>query len=156
MHSGDDDKAVSEFMSGSVEVLVDSDPSLVATVRTVAADLAGRADFDLDAIADLRMAVDESCAALLVLANSRAPLCCRFTLERAAIHARISVQPAQRNARVPTSGFGWQVLSVLVEQLHAHSSADSSSGTGAGPPAQAPAHGECELVISWIKHQHAS
>jgi serine/threonine-protein kinase RsbW len=67
MHSGDDDKAVSEFMSGSVEVLVDSDPSLVATVRTVAADLAGRADFDLDAIADLRMAVDESCAALLVL-----------------------------------------------------------------------------------------
>ena len=36
-----------------------------ATVRTVAADLAARAEFTLDAVADLRLAVDEACAGLV-------------------------------------------------------------------------------------------
>ena len=40
-----------------VEVRVHADPALIPSVRAVAADLAARADFDLDAVSDLRMAV---------------------------------------------------------------------------------------------------
>ena len=49
----------------TVEVLVDAVAGQVPLLRSVAADVAIRNDFDLDAIEDLRMAVDEA-AALLV------------------------------------------------------------------------------------------
>src|SRR2546423_5399007 len=52
----------------------------IPTIRVVAADLAGRADFDLDSIADLRMAIDDACAVLVRLAAPGATLRCRLTV----------------------------------------------------------------------------
>jgi serine/threonine-protein kinase RsbW len=46
--------------ASSVEVRTSASASLIPTIRAVASDLAARADFDLDAISDLRMAVDEA------------------------------------------------------------------------------------------------
>ena len=42
----------------TVEVRTTASAALIPTIRAVASDLAARADFDLDAISDLRMAVD--------------------------------------------------------------------------------------------------
>lgn len=38
---------------------------LVSVIRDMAADVAAWADFDLDAVLDLRMAVDEACLTLI-------------------------------------------------------------------------------------------
>jgi serine/threonine-protein kinase RsbW len=57
----------------------------VPTIRIMAADLAGRADFTLDGIDDLRMAVDEACGCLLLLADQEQPLHCSFQVSPAKI-----------------------------------------------------------------------
>lgn len=97
-----------------IEVRVHADPALIPSVRAVAADLAARADFDLDAVSDLRMAVDEACSALLPLAAAGGQLRCGFTV----VDGRIGVV-----ARVPLEGpsalrqdtFGWRVLDTLTD-----------------------------------------
>ena len=53
----------------TVEVRTSATAALIPTIRAVASDLAARADFDLDAISDLRMAVDEACATLVDAAD---------------------------------------------------------------------------------------
>ena len=102
---------------GVVEVRFSPDPVLVATVRAVVSDVAGRADFDVDAIADLRMAVDEACAELIALADPATTLSCRITLECDHIGVRVSARAARPGARVDTAGFGWRVLCTLVDEL---------------------------------------
>jgi len=91
-------------------------PWFVPTVRTVAADLAARADFDLDFISDLRMAVDEACAALVRLADPDKRLRCSFQLAADWMSAEVSVVPRERGAQVSTTGFGWRVLQSLVDE----------------------------------------
>jgi len=59
--------SVAESGASVVEIRISARPALIPTVRAVASDLAGRADFDLDAISDLRMAVDEACTTLVGL-----------------------------------------------------------------------------------------
>ena len=54
----------------TVEVRTSATAALIPTIRAVVSDLAARADFDLDAISDLRMAVDEACATLVDAADT--------------------------------------------------------------------------------------
>src|ERR1700754_4413979 len=68
--------SVPEPDASVVEIRISARPVLIPTVRAVASDLAGRADFDLDAISDLRMAVDEACATLVALSPDDGLLCC--------------------------------------------------------------------------------
>jgi serine/threonine-protein kinase RsbW len=50
----------------------------VPGVRALAADMAMREDFDLDAISDLRLAVEEACATVLANAEPDSTLVCRL------------------------------------------------------------------------------
>ena len=97
-----------------VEVRVHADPALIPSVRAVAADLAARADFDLDAVSDLRMAVDEACSALVGLAAEGGQLRCGFTVlaETVVVVARVPV-PATTTLRQDT--FGWRILTTLTD-----------------------------------------
>ena len=83
-------------------------PSLIPTIRAVASDLAARADFDLDAISDLRMAVDEACATLVDVAAPTATLLCAFLVapERHRGARRGRGGPAGRRASPPTRSAG--------------------------------------------------
>src|SRR6478736_3174592 len=74
-----------------VEVRTSATAALIPTIRAVASDLAARADFDLDAISDLRMAVDEACATLVDVAAPSSMLQCRFLVrpERIRVHAEV-------------------------------------------------------------------
>lgn len=101
-------------------------PWLVATVRVVAADLAARADFDLDAIADVRMAVDEACVALLRLTDPSQPLSCSFLVGPDQIEIDVRACSRDEDARVDTRGFGWHVLQSLVDEVSTHASAESN------------------------------
>ena len=102
--------------ASTVEIRTAASASLIPTVRAVASDLAARADFDLDTISDLRMAVDEACATLVGLASPGSLLCCTFEVRAERIDVAAQVQtPA--DAALPTDSFGWRVLETLADQV---------------------------------------
>jgi serine/threonine-protein kinase RsbW len=107
-----------------VELRISARPTLIPTVRTVASDLAGRADFDLDAISDLRMAVDEACTTLVRLTTEDDTLTCVFTVNADSIGVAVSTRPGWLGARVSTESFGWRVLQTLADQVEARGSND--------------------------------
>ena len=113
--------------AGAVEVRLAPVPSQLPVVRTVAADLAMRADFDLDAIADLRLAVDEACATLIALAAPGEELTCSFSTDRGRITVSASVA-ALRGTPPDRDSFGWQVLSCLVDSATTWVSPTSEPG----------------------------
>lgn len=108
--------------AGTVEIRTPARAALIPTVRAVASDLAARADFDLDAISDLRMAVDEACATLVGLAAPGALLQCVFDVrdERINVAARVDTGDG---ATLPTDSFGWRVLQTLADQVAVESGA---------------------------------
>ena len=101
--------------TGVTELYTAARAVAVPTIRTVAADLAARADFDLDAIADLRMAVDDTCMRLVRLAASDATLSCSFAvrLERIEVTAEVDVKDMMDP--LPRGSFSWWVLQCLTD-----------------------------------------
>ncbi|GAA3013925.1 ATP-binding protein [Actinokineospora diospyrosa] len=101
-----------------VELRVDAALGQLPLVRTVSTAVAMRRDFDMDAIADLRLAVDEACTMLLARAVPFGTLAVRFRVDRDAVSVRCSV-PVLDDAPLEESGLGWTLVSALAE--HAHS-----------------------------------
>lgn len=91
----------------------------IPTIRTVAADLAARADFDLDSIDDLRMAVDDVCAMLVRIATLNATLSCSFTVRAERIELAAEVDADDSAGPLPTRSFGWRVLESLADEVSA-------------------------------------
>lgn len=111
----------------TVEVRTSASAALIPTIRAVASDLAARADFDLDAISDLRMAVDEACATLVDVAASSSTLRCTFLVRPERIEVLAEVQAGTPDAVVSTDTFGWRVLQTLADDVTAHHSPGSDS-----------------------------
>lgn len=101
-----------------VEVRIAASAAQISAVRVVAADLAARQDFDLDAVSDLRMAVDEVCATLVSLATNGTMLSCQFLVGVNSIEVLAKVT-VPRPIQVPQNTFGWRVLSTLTDEVHA-------------------------------------
>lgn len=85
-------------------------------VRSVAVNIAMRADFDLDAISDLEMAVDESCSSLITRAVPDSLLIARFTISRDKIVFTATIT-SRDNATPSTKTFGWRVLNTLTDAV---------------------------------------
>lgn len=100
----------------AVELRVDVSPSAAAAVRAVAADLAARSEYTLDAVADLGVAVDEVCATLLALARPGTRLTCTFAVDEERITVTASVSTTVSTAPSADS-FGWRVLDTLTDGL---------------------------------------
>ena len=64
--------------STSVEVRLPADLAQLFVLRSIAATLAFREDFDLDEVEDVKLAVDELCSALVVRARRGELLTCEF------------------------------------------------------------------------------
>lgn len=103
----------------TVEVRTSASAALIPTIRAVASDLAARADFDLDAISDLRMAVDEACATLVDLAAASSTLQCTFMVRAEHIAVHVQVNGSAADAAVSTDTFGWRVLQTLADKVEA-------------------------------------
>lgn len=99
-----------------VVVQVGAKPTDLPTLRVVAADLAARADFDLDSVADLRLAVDEAASELVAIAAPGAVLTFVFSLDAAQLEVTSSVQ-ALPGATLRRDSFGWRVLTTLVDEV---------------------------------------
>jgi len=100
-----------------VEVRTSATASLIPTLRAVASDLAARADFDLDAISDLRMAVDEACATLVDVAAPDSALRCAFSVHGGVIEVEAQVETSGPDSTVSTDTFGWRVLQTLADEV---------------------------------------
>lgn len=105
-----------------VRLTIPADGAYIAVPRAVVGNLAARNDFTLDAIDNLRIAVDEACALLLPHAADDI-LECVFVVDQPTMTVTVS-------ATVPggwqpdTAGFGWVVLAALVETADVASHGD--------------------------------
>jgi serine/threonine-protein kinase RsbW len=110
-----------------VEVRVVPVPEALVTVRTVAGDLAARAEFPLDSVDDLRLAVDEACTCLAALARPGTKLTVTFAVDDERITMTASVLTTGPTT-LPTDTFAWRVLSVLADDVRVLAEAPSSAG----------------------------
>lgn len=107
-----------------VAVTVPADGGWLGVLRTAAAGLAARLLFSGDKIEDLRIAVDEACAMLLVLTAPDGELRCRFEISAHQLIVAISA-PVTTGAKLPgSSSFAWKVLAGLTDGV----SADEAEG----------------------------
>ena len=83
-----------------LELRVPTTATQLPAVRAMAGDLAIRMDYDLDAVEDLRLAVDEACATLTQIAAGDEPLTVIFETTRAGLHIEAWV-PTAEGAEVP-------------------------------------------------------
>lgn len=88
----------------------------VPGIRAMAADLAMRADFDLDAISDLRLAVEEACATVLANTDPDSELVCRLLVsaEKVEISAHVPL-PDRREPSV--AAFSLRILRTLSDSV---------------------------------------
>jgi serine/threonine-protein kinase RsbW len=101
-----------------IEVRVGADATQLPVLRAFTSAVAMRQDHDLDAISDLKMAVDEACSMLVLKAVKETSLICRFRPSEAEI--RVAAAALSESDDWPdTSSFGWHVLSTLTDEVHA-------------------------------------
>jgi serine/threonine-protein kinase RsbW len=99
-----------------VQLTLPADSAYLTVIRTATASLAARLDFTLDDIEDLRIAVDEACALLLVSAVPGSSLSCEFTLAPDVM--RVSVTVHSLDGEPPsTETFAWTVLTALAGEV---------------------------------------
>ena len=77
-------------------------------IRAIAGTIATQADFDLDAIADFRLAVDETCSILITNASSEGAMVCHFLIDSDELRFTGSV-PTATGVPPEANVFGWQV-----------------------------------------------
>jgi serine/threonine-protein kinase RsbW len=114
-----------------LELRVPTSRTQLPAVRAMAGDLAMRMDFDLDAVEDLRLAVDEACATLASVALSGSPLTVVFEVSREDLRIEAWV-PTEAGVDVPRDGFGWAVLATLVDDVAAGPSDQATVAAGNG------------------------
>jgi serine/threonine-protein kinase RsbW len=117
-----------------LELRVPTTPTQLPAVRAMAGDLAIRMDYDLDAVEDLRLAVDEACATLAQIAVADAPLTVVFETTRAGLHIEAWV-PTAEGTEIPRDGFGWAILATLVDAVEARRSTQDRVPGGDGTAA---------------------
>lgn len=100
-----------------VAVTVPADGGWLGILRTATAGLAARLGFSGEKIEDLRIAVDEACAMLLVLTPPGGDLRCRFEIGATELTVAISAG-LRPNTRLPDpSSFAWRVLTGLTSHV---------------------------------------
>lgn len=106
-------------LTGSpVRVSVPADKTYVALVRSAASHLGARLGLTMQELTDLRLAVDEACGLLLLpgeFDTTGAELHCRFDEYPDRLVVTVSAEAAESAPDV--DGFGWNVLSALVDEL---------------------------------------
>lgn len=101
----------------SVELRVAARVDNIAVVRTLVGAVGALADFDVDCVADLRLAVDEVCTQLVRAASPDATLV--VVVEPRAETLKVEAQVACRPGHdvVAPGSFSWHVLTSLVDEV---------------------------------------
>ena len=108
-----------------IELRLGAELTNLPIIRSLTSSIAMRADFDLDAIADLKLAVDEACSTLITRAAPDATLSCTFKVSKDEIRFVVSIRSTS-NDRPSGDSFGWRVLTTLTD--HAESWVEPDNG----------------------------
>ncbi|QWF80090.1 ATP-binding protein [Amycolatopsis sp. CA-230715] len=100
--------------STEIELRLPADLAQLPIIRGLASTISTREDFDLDAIADLRLAVDEAASTLITRAAPGSTMICTFALEGDEL--RFTGRVLTHEQEAPSTGtFGWRVLATLTD-----------------------------------------
>jgi serine/threonine-protein kinase RsbW len=103
-----------------INLAVPAEPEYVGLIRSTAAHIAAHADLTIDAIDDLRLAVDEAFAVLIAHKPQSGVVTIQFK-----IHSeKLDIQLTGPAGSPPPdkSSFAWTVLSALVHEVSTHTS----------------------------------
>ena len=98
---------------------IPADKDYVVLVRSAVGHLGARIGLTMEELGDLRLAVSEACALLLLpdeIDATGATLDCRFAEADGALHVAVAAD-AEPGAGPQLGGFGWNLLSALVDEL---------------------------------------
>ena len=124
--AGQDDAANSgPLRPHEVEIRMVAGSARASTVRAVAADVAMRADYDLDSVSDLRLAVDEACTTVLTNAEPDGMLVCRLLIAPDRVEITASVQTTTFQPP-PKDTLGWHMLQVLADEVRYWTTEDAA------------------------------
>jgi serine/threonine-protein kinase RsbW len=118
---------IDEAAVAPVNIRVPADKSQVPMIRAIAETLAVLADFSLDEVADIKLAVDEAAMTIIGHAGPGAELTVAFTTGQNNFHAVVQSWLPQANT-LPQSGFGWHVLQTLAESVTVHEGEPENDG----------------------------
>jgi len=111
--------------TGDIELRVPAELRYLPILRSLAATIALREDFDLDYVADFKLAVDEAGSMLVTAAFPGSELCGRFRVGIGWISLQASTLSTVEALPDLSASFGWRVLTTLadtattrVEQVH--------------------------------------
>lgn len=103
-------------LPAQIDVTIPADPAGLPLLRSVAAALAVAMDFDIDTMADLRMAVDELGATVVTRARPGSSVTCEFVAQAGAVLVD-AFAPAAGPEPLDESSFGWMVLTTLADTV---------------------------------------
>ena len=118
--------SMSEWVSGtsvqtsSVGVRIPADLNQLTMLRALAETVALIADFALDEVTDIRVALDEIATALITEAAPGSSLDCEFGFDDGAMTVRITGVAVVADA-LDEAGFGWHVLRTITDSVTARS-----------------------------------
>lgn len=98
-----------------IEIKIAASPEWIPVARTVATELADRAHFDGDATCDIRVAVDEACAAAAAQSSEDASVTCSFTVTPGRMDIHVSSPAALDPA--PFAALSWRLLRAVTDEL---------------------------------------
>lgn len=128
-----------EGADDTIELGVRADAGQLSVTRAVVAALAAQQDFDLDSIADIRLAIDESCSRLIMRATKDARMVCTFRTSDDVLHVSVTTT-TEDGADLDPGGFGWHVLNALTDSVSTTQHSD--------------AHGVVSTTIEFSKSKH--
>lgn len=99
-----------------IDIAIPAAASQLPLLRSIAAALAMSLDFDIDTVADLRLAVDELGASLVTRARPGAELQCSLSTDGATVTVSATTEVIDRG-EVDTDSFGWMVLTTLADDV---------------------------------------
>lgn len=111
-----DAAAASGERSNVLGLRIPADAGQLGMLRAITETIMLTADFTLDVVTDLRVALDEVATALIVAAVPGALIDCEFRYDAEAITVRVSSVGATDNA-IDEDGFAWHVLGTLTDSL---------------------------------------
>ncbi|NLG54508.1 MAG: ATP-binding protein [Rhodococcus sp.] len=99
-----------------VELRIRATPDQLPVLRALASTIAIHENFDLDAIADIKLAMDEICTHLIVRSTEDAQLVCRLQSLVGTLRVSVSTTTNELDDFSPHS-FGWRVLETLTDSV---------------------------------------
>ncbi len=119
----------SPVQTSSVGIRVPADLNQLTMLRALAETVALIADFALDEVTDIRVALDEIATALIAEAVPDSEIDCAFAADDAAMTVRVSGLAAVDNA-LDEDGFGWHVLQTITNSITARTESFDADGNG--------------------------